>query len=48
MNLKKKGTAFFGTAVAAMAFTAVAAFACTNLASSTSAPPAVASVTRSQ
>jgi hypothetical protein len=32
MNLKKKGTAFFGTAVAAMAFTAVAAFACTNLA----------------
>jgi hypothetical protein len=32
MSLKKKGTAFFGTAVAAMAFTAVAAFACTNLA----------------
>jgi hypothetical protein len=32
MNLKKKGPAFFGTAVAAMAFTAVAAFACTNLA----------------
>jgi hypothetical protein len=32
MNLKKKGSAFFGTAVAAMAFTAVAAFACTNLA----------------
>jgi len=32
MSLKKKGTAFFGTAVAAMAMTAVAAFACTNLA----------------
>lgn len=32
MSLKKKGSAFFGTAVAAMAFTAVAAFACTNLA----------------
>jgi hypothetical protein len=32
MSLNKKGTAFFGTAVAAMAFTAVAAFACTNLA----------------
>lgn len=32
MNLNKKGTAFFGTAVAAMALTAVAAFACTNLA----------------
>ena len=32
MSLKKKGSAFFGTAVAAMALTAVAAFACTNLA----------------
>ncbi|MDP9420597.1 MAG: hypothetical protein M3P53_10700 [Actinomycetota bacterium] len=32
MSLKKKGSAFFGTALAAMAFTAVAAFACTNLA----------------
>ncbi len=32
MSLTKKGAAFFGTAVAAMAFTAIAAFACTNLA----------------
>lgn len=32
MSLKRKGSAFFGTALAAMAFTAVAAFACTNLA----------------
>lgn len=32
MSLKKKGQAFFGTAIVAMAFTAVAAMACTNLA----------------
>ncbi|MBW3612011.1 MAG: hypothetical protein KY438_10880 [Actinobacteria bacterium] len=32
MNMKTKGAAFFGTAVAVMAFTAMAAFACTNLA----------------
>ncbi len=30
--MKTKGAAFFGTAVAVMAFTAMAAFACTNLA----------------
>ncbi len=32
MSYTKKGAAFFGTGLAAMAFTAMAAFACTNLA----------------
>jgi hypothetical protein len=40
MSLKKKGSAFLGTALAAMAFTAVAAFACTNLATLNLSTPA--------